>query len=121
MATCHSRSRRQLRRLLPLPQRKIAVLHGQPDQAVLPLLRLRRPRHGDQLRHGIPGLGFVDAVKDLATRAGMQVPESEGRSFNDEKPGQTRTLIEIMARAAQYYKDQLKKSPRPSTIARNAA
>ena len=58
------------------------------------------------------GLGFVDAVKDLATRAGMQVPESEGRSFKDEKPGQTRTLIEIMARAAQYYKDQLKASPR---------
>ena len=57
------------------------------------------------------GLGFVDAVKDLATRAGMQVPESEGRSFKDEKPGQTRTLIEIMARAAAYYKDQLKKSP----------
>jgi len=58
------------------------------------------------------GLGFVDAVKDLATRAGMQVPENEGRSFKDEKPGQTRTLIDIMARAAQYYKDQLKKSPR---------
>ena len=57
------------------------------------------------------GLGFVDAVKDLATRAGMQVPESEGRGLKDEKPGQTRTLIEIMARAAQYYKDQLKKSP----------
>ena len=58
------------------------------------------------------GLGFVDAVKDLATRAGMQVPESEGRSFKDEKPGQTRALIETMARAAAYYKDQLKKSPR---------
>jgi DNA primase len=58
------------------------------------------------------GMGFVDAIKELATRAGMQVPESEGRSFNDEKPGQTRTLIEIMARAAQYYKDQLKASPR---------
>jgi len=58
------------------------------------------------------GLGFVDAVKDLASRAGMTVPESEGRSFRDEKPGQTRTLIEVMARAAQYYKDQLKKSPR---------
>ena len=52
------------------------------------------------------------SVKDLATRAGMQVPESEGRSFKDEKPGQTRTLIDIMARAAQYYKDQLKASPR---------
>jgi len=58
------------------------------------------------------GLGFVDAIKELASRAGMQVPESEGRSFNDEKPGQTRTLIDTMARAAQYYKEQLKASPR---------
>jgi len=58
------------------------------------------------------GMGFVDAIKELAGRAGMQVPESEGRGFKDEKPGQTRTLIEIMARAAQYYKDQLKASPR---------
>lgn len=58
------------------------------------------------------GLGFVDAIKELASRAGMQVPESEGRGFNDEKPGQTRTLIDTMARAAQYYKEQLKASPR---------
>ena len=58
------------------------------------------------------GLGFIDAVKELASRAGMQVSESEGRSFSDEKPGQTRALIDVMARAAQYYKDQLKASPR---------
>ncbi len=58
------------------------------------------------------GMGFVDAIKELAGKAGMQVPESEGRSVNDEKPGQTRALIEIMARAAQYYKDQLKATPR---------
>ncbi|MCG2576354.1 DNA primase [Dechloromonas sp. XY25] len=58
------------------------------------------------------GMGFVDAIKDLAGRAGMVVPESEGRSFQDEKPGQTRTLIEVMARAAAYYKAQLKASPR---------
>jgi DNA primase len=58
------------------------------------------------------GLGFVDAIKELASRAGMQVPESEGRGFNDEKPGQTRALLDVMARAAQYYKDQLKASPR---------
>ncbi|MDP3540743.1 MAG: DNA primase [Azonexus sp.] len=58
------------------------------------------------------GIGFIDAVKELASRAGMQVPESEGRSFNDEKPGQARALIDLMARAAQYYKDQLKASPR---------
>ncbi|MDE2440219.1 MAG: DNA primase [Betaproteobacteria bacterium] len=58
------------------------------------------------------GMGFIDAVKDLASRAGMTVPESEGRGFHDEKPGQTRTLIEVMARAAAYYKAQLKASPR---------
>jgi DNA primase len=58
------------------------------------------------------GIGFIDAVKELAGRAGMQVPESEGRGFKDEKPGQTRALIEIMARAALYYKEQLKASPR---------
>ncbi len=58
------------------------------------------------------GLGFVDAVKELASRAGMQVPESEHRGQRDENPGQTRTLIEIMARAAAYYKEQLRQSPR---------
>ncbi|MDR1996079.1 DNA primase [Azonexus sp.] len=58
------------------------------------------------------GLGFVDAVKELAGRAGMPVPDSGGGGFHDEKPGQTRTLVEIMARAAQYYKEQLKASPR---------
>jgi len=58
------------------------------------------------------GIGFIDAVKELASRAGMQVPESEGRGFSDEKPGQTRALIDVMARAAQYYKDQLKASSR---------
>ena len=58
------------------------------------------------------GVGFIDAVKELASRAGMQVPESEGRGFSDEKPGQTRALIDVMARAAQYYKDQLKASSR---------
>jgi DNA primase len=58
------------------------------------------------------GLGFVEAIKELAGKAGMQVPERHGGSLSDEKPGQTRTLIEIMARAAQYYKEQLKASPR---------
>ncbi|MCL2886628.1 MAG: DNA primase [Betaproteobacteria bacterium] len=58
------------------------------------------------------GLGFIDAVKELAGRAGMQVPDSGGRDFAEEKPGQTRTLIEVMARAAQYYKEQLKASKR---------
>ncbi len=56
------------------------------------------------------GIGFVDAINELASRAGMVVPESEGFK-PDHTLGQTRNLVEMMTRAAQYYKDQLKKSP----------
>ena len=58
------------------------------------------------------GIGFIDAVRELAGRAGMQVPESEGRGSGDDRPGQARALIDVMARAAQYYKDKLRISPR---------
>ena len=57
------------------------------------------------------GIGFVDAVKELASRVGMVVPESEGFK-PDHAPGQARNLVEVMTRAAQYYKEQLKRSPR---------
>lgn len=58
------------------------------------------------------GLGFVDAIKDLAGRAGMVVPESEGGQAHQGNGGQLRALVEIMAQAAQYYKEQLKRSPK---------
>jgi len=57
------------------------------------------------------GLGFVDAVKELAGKMGMPVPEQE-RGAPQEDRGSIRQLTEIMARAAQYYKDQLKQSPK---------
>ena len=38
--------------LLPVPQREDAVVHRQPDQAVLSLLRLRRARHGHRVPDG---------------------------------------------------------------------
>jgi len=57
------------------------------------------------------GLGFVDAVKELAGRAGMTIPEDD-RGHAHREPGQTRNLTEVMARAAHYYKEQLKRSPK---------
>ena len=56
------------------------------------------------------GIGFVDAVRELASRSGMTVPESEG--FKPEQAGKTRNLVEVMSRAAAYYKEQLKRSPK---------
>ena len=51
----YCRSRRAARTISPaaLPRRKIRLLLGQPHQAVLSLLRLRRPRQRDQLPDGI--------------------------------------------------------------------
>ena len=54
------------------------------------------------------GLGFVEAIKELASRVGMQVPEEEARRPYDG-PKLT-TLTEIMARAAKYYCEQLRHS-----------
>lgn len=57
------------------------------------------------------GVGFIDAVKDLAQGAGMQLPE-----FKAERPrGKTEEgddLYEVLLKAAQYYRSQLKNAPR---------
>ncbi|MFV5215810.1 DNA primase [Azonexus caeni] len=56
------------------------------------------------------GMGFVDAVRELATRAGMTVPDDG--SHTPHSGGNTRNLIEVMGRAAAWYKEQLRQSPR---------
>ena len=54
------------------------------------------------------GLGFVDAIKELSSRAGMQMPEEDNQR-PDNGPRIT-TLTDVMARAAKYYYEQLKLS-----------
>ena len=57
------------------------------------------------------GIGFIEAVKDLAQSAGMQVPEIR----NEQPRGKTEEgddLYEIMLKAARYYRRQLKDAPR---------
>ncbi|MCP5268149.1 MAG: DNA primase [Zoogloeaceae bacterium] len=58
------------------------------------------------------GMGFVDAVKDLASRSGMQVPEQEGRRQVAHDGPRTTDLVDVMALSAQYFRDQLKSSPK---------
>ena len=57
------------------------------------------------------GLGFVDAVEELAGNLGLTVP-NEGRAQNPQYVEKKASLTELMAKAARYYKDQLKASPR---------
>ena len=54
------------------------------------------------------GLGFVDAIKELAGRVGLQVPDDEGRRSHDGP--KISGLTDVMARAAKYYYEQLKHS-----------
>jgi DNA primase len=56
------------------------------------------------------GAGFVDAVKDLAQGAGMQVPETRSERAA-VKTGDSDQLYEVLLEAAQYYRQQLKNAP----------
>ena len=63
------------------------------------------------------GVGFIDAVKELAGRVGLQVPEEEGRRPH-EGP-RLASLTELMARAAKYYYEQLKHSEKAIDYLKN--
>jgi len=58
------------------------------------------------------GLGFVEAVKELAQRAGMVVPETERASRRDSPGTGHAGLVDRLAQAARWYKDQLRGSER---------
>ncbi len=54
------------------------------------------------------GLGYVDAVKSLAESVGMKLPDYEGGA---KKPAASPDLYDILERASQYFREQLKTSP----------
>jgi DNA primase len=56
------------------------------------------------------GLGFIDAVEELAQSAGMQVPRVVAQNQQAQK--KKAPLTELMARAMGFYREQLKASPK---------
>src|SRR3712207_3255987 len=60
------------------------------------------------------GMGFVEAVKDLAGQFGMEVPEDDVTPHEREQAAQQRqkqaTLTDVLAKAAQAYRKHLKSS-----------
>lgn len=53
------------------------------------------------------GLGFVEAVKELAQANGMVVPDQQDR-ITPEQRDKTLALSEVMTRACDYYRQQLR-------------
>ncbi|NUZ08307.1 DNA primase [Piscinibacter koreensis] len=62
------------------------------------------------------GLGFIDAVRDLAQQVGMSVPEDDASPAEREEAQARKkrqaTLSEVLARAADSYRRHLRASPR---------
>ena len=62
------------------------------------------------------GANFVEAVEDLAQQVGMQVPEDDRSPAQREQAKaekvRQQSLTDVLARAADFYKAQLRKSPR---------
>lgn len=55
------------------------------------------------------GMGFVEAVEDLAARAGLTIPREEGERVSAS--GHTTELYELMELVVNYYRKQLKEHP----------
>ena len=62
------------------------------------------------------GVGFIDAVRDLAQQTGMLVPEDDSSPAERERASAQKqrqaTLTDVLAKAAEHYRRQLKASPR---------
>ena len=67
------------------------------------------------------GVDFVEAINDLASRVGMQVPVQENiesygvsgfRSGGENKENSSQNLFEVMSTITRFYRDQLKSSDR---------
>jgi len=58
-------------------------------------------------------MGYVDAVKELASQAGMQVPESRPRTPEEAARREREPdLYALMEKAMNFYRGELKSSPR---------
>lgn len=57
------------------------------------------------------GLTFPEAVENLAGNLGIDVPYEKGMDVPAEVRSEREELVELLTRAANYYKAQLKKSP----------
>jgi len=74
--------------------------------------------HGDAIRflteHS--GLGFMDAVRDLAQQVGLTVPDDrsspEDRARAAAEKARQATLTDVLAKAADHFRAALKASPR---------
>ncbi|WP_227816552.1 DNA primase [Nitrogeniibacter aestuarii] len=57
------------------------------------------------------GLGYVEAIHELARQLGVEVPEEKRYGQREHAPA-NRSLTDLMSQAARFYREQLKNAPR---------
>ncbi len=58
------------------------------------------------------GMGYVDAIKELSSSVGMQVPEWQPRTAEEaQRKARETDLAALMQKAMDFYRTELKKSP----------
>jgi DNA primase len=65
---------------------------------------------GFQMEYG--GMGYIDAVKELAASVGMQVPEKPRTSEDVARQARETDLYAVMEKAMAFYRAELKGCPR---------
>ena len=68
------------------------------------------------------GMGFVDAVKDLAQNVGMVVPEADDKIpplQRAAQQAQSQSMSEALSQACDYYRAQLKSAPNAISYLKN--
>ena len=74
--------------------------------------------NGDAIRFltEYSGMTFIDAVKDLAQQVGLTVPEEDSSPAEREQAAAQKqrraTLTDVLSKAGEHYRKQLKASPR---------
>lgn len=70
------------------------------------------------------GMDFIEAINDLASHVGMQVPVQKNKEYSEsinvrgqkaDKENFSQNLFEVMSVITQFYKDQLKRSDKGIT------
>jgi len=74
--------------------------------------------NGDAIRFltEFSGMSFIDAVKDLAQQVGLTVPDDDSSPAERERAAAQKqrqvTLVDVLAKAADHYRKELRASPR---------
>jgi DNA primase len=74
--------------------------------------------HGDAIRFLVEhsGLGFIDAVEELAQQVGLQVPrdqrDDQARARDAERRDAEQTLCDLLEQAGAHYRRELREHPR---------